>query len=171
MAPDASQQALEEMEKVVKTVKPAYEGFWHQNDSDILNRLNEAAKKLKDRHAEMKQDIIEGAHQQEDQVTPSDKCVTCNCPIGQHLLECSKNTLQHELEEIIHEVPVEPLTGPPKIVHPFPVTRPQTLLMPPPSVPANFTVKLNKVAKMKTGPTSNETKMVAAMTTQPQVMI
>ena len=26
---DASQQALEEMEKVVKTVKPAYEGFWH----------------------------------------------------------------------------------------------------------------------------------------------
>ena len=51
---DASQQALEEMEKVVKTVKPAYEGFWHQNDSDILNRLNEAAKKLKDRCAEMK---------------------------------------------------------------------------------------------------------------------
>ena len=57
---DASQQALEEMEKVVKTAKPAYEGFWHQNDSDILNRLNEAAKKLKDRHAEMKQDTIEG---------------------------------------------------------------------------------------------------------------
>ena len=48
---DGSQQALEEMEKVVKTVKPAYEGFWCQNDSNILNRLNEAAKKLKDRHA------------------------------------------------------------------------------------------------------------------------
>ena len=70
---DASQQALEEMEKVVKTVKPAYEGLWHQNDSDVLNRLDEAAKKLKDRCAEMKQDIIRGAHQQEDQVTPSDK--------------------------------------------------------------------------------------------------
>ena len=35
---NASQQALEEMETVVK---PAYEGFWHQNDSDILNRLKE----------------------------------------------------------------------------------------------------------------------------------
>ena len=55
---DASQQALKQMEKVVKTVKPVYEGFWHQKDSDILNRLNEAAKKLKDRHAEMKKDAI-----------------------------------------------------------------------------------------------------------------
>ena len=124
------------MEKVVKTVKSTYEGFWLQNDSDILNRLNEAAKKLKDRHAEMKQNTTKGGHQQEDQVTPSDKCDTCKLPIGQHLLECSKDTLQHELEEIIHEVPVEPLTGPSKIVHPFPVKRPQTLLMPPhPSQP------------------------------------
>ena len=168
---DASLQAVEEMEKVVKTVKPVFEGFWHQNDSDILNRLNEAAKKLKDMCTGMKQDIIKGAHQQEDQVTPFDKCVKCNLPIGQHLLECSKKTLQHELEEIINEVPVEPLTGPPKIVHPFPAIRPQNMLMPPPSVPANFTVNLNKVAKMKTSPTSDEAKMVAAMTTQPQVMI
>ena len=159
------------MEKVVKTVKPAYEDFWHQNDSDILNRLNETAKKLKDRHAEMKKDTINGTNQQEDPVTSSDKCLTCNCPVEQHLLKCSKNTLQHDLKEILHEVPVEPLTGPPKIVHPFPATRPQTLLMPPPSVPANFMVKLNKVAKMTTGPTHNEAKMVAAMTTQPQVMI
>ena len=136
-----------------------------------LYRLNEAAKKLKDRHAEMKKDTIKGTHQQEDQVTPSDKCVTCNLPIEQHLLECSKNTLQHDLKEIIHEFPVESLTGPPKIVHAFPATRPQTLLMSPPPVPANFTVKLNKVAKMKTGPTSNEAKMVATMTTQPWVII
>ena len=92
---DASQQTLEQMENVVKTVKPAYEGFWHQNDSDILNRLNEAAKKLKDRCTEMKKDAINGTSQQEDPVTPSDKCVTCNCPVEQHLLECSKNTSQH----------------------------------------------------------------------------
>ena len=26
---DASHQALEQMEKVVKTVRPVYEGFWH----------------------------------------------------------------------------------------------------------------------------------------------
>ena len=168
---DASQKALDRMEKVVKGVKPAYEGFWCQSDSDILNRLNEAAKKLKDRHTGMKQDTIEEAHQQEDQVTPSGKSVSYDHLMGHHLLECSKDTLQDELEEIIHEVPVEPLTGPPKLVPPFPAVRSQTLLMPPQSVPANFSVKLNKVAKMKTGPTSDEAKMVAAMTTQPWVMI
>ena len=112
MESDACQQALEQMEKVVKTVKPAYEGFWHQNDSDILNRLNEAAKKLKDRCAEMKKDTINGMSQQEDPVTPSDKCVTCNHPIEQHLLACSKNTLQHDLKEIIHEVLLYSLLNP-----------------------------------------------------------
>ena len=85
--------------------------------------------------------------------------------------ECSKDTLQHDLKEIIHEVPVEPLTGPPKIMHPFPATRPQNLLMPPPSIPASLTVKLNNVAKMKTGPASNKARMVTTMITQPQVMI
>ena len=74
-------------------------------------------------------------------------------------------------EEIIHEVPVEPLTDLLKIMHPLAAIRPQNLLMSPPSVPAKFTVKLNKVARMKTGPTSDEAKMVAVMTTQPQVMI
>ena len=119
----------------------------------------------------MKKDAINEVSQKEDQVSPSDKCYTCHCPVGHHLLECNKNSLQHDLKEILHEVPVEPLTGLPKIVHPFPATRTQTLLMPPPPVPANFTVKLNKVAKMKTGPPHNEAKMLAAMTTQPQVMI
>ena len=119
----------------------------------------------------MKKDAIKGTSQQADQETPSDKCFTCNHPIEQHLLKYSKNTLQHDMKEIIHEVPVEPLTGPPKIVHPFPTTRPLTLLMPPPSIPANFTVKLNEVAKMKTGHAGNEAKMVATMTIQSRVMI
>ena len=56
--PDAGQQALEKMEKIVKTIKPAYEGFWYCNYSDILNQLNETAKKLKDRQAEMKKDAM-----------------------------------------------------------------------------------------------------------------
>ena len=168
---DASHQALEQMEKVVKTVKPVYEGFWHQNDSAILNRWNEAAKKLKDGHDEMKKDTINKTSQTEDQVSPSDNCFTCHYPVGHHLLTCSKNSLQHNLKENVHEVPVEPLTGSPKIVHPFPATRPRTVLMPPPSVPANFPVKLNKVAKMKIGTASAKTKMVTNMATQPQVMI
>ena len=90
---DASQQALERMEKVIKTVKPIYEGFWCHNDSHILNQLNEAGKKLKDRRAEMKKDAINEVSQKEDQVCPSDKCYTCHHPVGHHLLECSKDTM------------------------------------------------------------------------------
>ena len=112
--PEAGQQALEKMEKIAKTIKPAYEGFWYHNDSDILHRLNEAAKKLKDRQAEMKKDAINEVSQKEDQVSPSDKCYTCHRPVGHHLHECSKKSLQHDLKEVLHEVPVEPLTGPPK---------------------------------------------------------
>ena len=66
--------------RLSKLSKPVYEGFWHQNDSDILIRLNKAAKKLKDRHAEMKKDTINKTSQKEDQVSPSDKCFTCHCP-------------------------------------------------------------------------------------------
>ena len=72
--------------------------------TDILNRLNEAAKKLKDRHAEMKKDAINEVSHKEDQVSPSAKCYTCHHPVGHHLLKCSKNSLQHDLKEILHEV-------------------------------------------------------------------
>ena len=159
------------MEKVTETVNKVYEGFWCKSDNGIPNRLNEAAKKLKDRQAEMKKDAINQNSQTEAQVSPSDKCFTCHCPVGHHLLKCDKDTLQQDLKETLHGIPVEPLTGPPKMVHPFPGTRSQTLLMPPPSVPTNFAVKLNKVAKMKTGSPSTKTKMVTTMATQPQVRI
>ena len=46
---DESQPELQGMEKVAKSVKPAYEDFWQESDRDTLARLNEAAKKLKDR--------------------------------------------------------------------------------------------------------------------------
>ena len=87
------------MEKVAKTVKYVYQGFWHKNDSDIVNRLKEAAKKLKDRQAEMKKDTINLTTQTEDQGSPSDKSITCHWPVGRHLLKCSKDTLQQELKE------------------------------------------------------------------------
>ena len=157
--------------KVTKTVKLVYEGFWCKNDKDILNRPNETAKKLKDRQAEMKKDAIDENSQTEDQVSPSDECFTCLHPVGHPSLKCDKDTLQQDLKEALHEIPVKPLTGPPKIVHPFPGTRSQTLLMPPLSVPANFAVKLNKFAKMKTSTPSTKTKMVTTIAIQPQVRI
>ena len=98
-------------------------------------------------------------------------CSLCDEPIGHHVLECTKETLEDTLKEVIHSTPVEPLMGPPKIVHPFHEIGSQTLLPPPPGVPANFSVKLNSIAKMHTGPPPKEAHVLTALTTLPKVMI
>ena len=156
---------------MTKTVKPIYEGFWYNSDQDILARLDQAARKLKEKRAAQLQD-----NQEDDTampVTPNleKSCSLCDEPIGHHVLQCSKETLQDTLKEVIHSTPVEPLMGPPKIVHPFPEVGPQTLLPPPPGIPANFSVKLNSIAKMHTGPPPKEAQMLTALTTQPKVML
>ena len=87
------------------------------------------------------------------------------------MLQCTRQNLQDTLKEAIHSTLVEPLMGPLKIVHPFPAISPQALLPPPPGILANFSVKLNSVAKMHTGPPSKEAQMLTAMTTQPRVVL
>ena len=151
-AEDTSGQPLTKLERLSKTVKPAHEDFWNTSERDIFIRLNEAAKKLEASQPELKKDAALQNSQVEDQVSPSDECVSCHQPVGHHLLKCSKDTLQQDLTEALHEVPVEPLKAPPKVVHPFPGDSTQFQLMPPPIVPVKFAVRLNKVAKMKTGP-------------------
>ena len=140
-------------------------------DQGILARLDQAARKLKEKRAAQLQD-----NQEDDTampVTPNleKSCSLCNEPIGHHVLQCSKETLQDTLKEVIHSTPVEPLIGPPKIVHPFPEVGPQTLLPPPPGILANFSVKLNSIAKMHTGPPPKEAQMLTTLTTQPKVML
>ena len=53
---DPSGQALTQLERISKTVKPAHEDFWNTSDRDIFMRLNEAAKKLEDSQPELKKD-------------------------------------------------------------------------------------------------------------------
>ena len=128
---DPSGQALTQLERISKTVKPAHEDFWNTTNRDIFMRLNEAAKKLEDSQPEMKKDAGLQNSQAKDQVSTSDECVTCHQPVGHHLLKCNKDTLQQDLTEALHEVPVEPLKAPPKAVHPFPGDRTQFQLIPP----------------------------------------
>ena len=156
---------------MTETVKPIYEGFWYDSNQDISARLDQAARKLKEKRAAQLQD-----NQEDDTampVTPNleKSCSFCNEPIGHDVLQCFKETLQDTLKEVIHSTPVEPLIGPPKIVHPFPEAGPQTLLPPPPGILANFSVKLNSIAKMHTGPPPKEAQMLTALTTQPKVML
>ena len=85
-------------------------------------------------------------------------------------MKSSRDTLQEELKEAVHEVPVEPLKAPPKVVQPFPGDRTKFQLMPP-LAPVKFSFRLNMVAKMKTGPPSPRIQILAAITTTPQVTI
>ena len=161
---------IDDLKKMTKTVKPVYEGFWCDRDQDIISQLDQAAKRLKEKRAVQLQD-----NKEDDTAVPvtpnlEKSCSLCNKPIGHHVLQCSKETLQDTLREVIHSTPVEPLMGPPKIVHPFPEVSPQTLLPPPPGILANFSVKLNSIAKMHTGPPPKEAQMLTTLTTQPKVM-
>ena len=111
---------LDDLKKMTKTVNPIYEGSWYNSDQDILARLDQASKKLKERRNAQIQD-----NQENDNVRPATLNLVksyslSNEPMGHHVPECSKETLQDTHKEVIHSTPVEPLTGPPKIVHPFP---------------------------------------------------
>ena len=72
------------------------------------------------------------------------------------LTECKDSSTQKYLKEGPLAFPVEPMTCPPDIVHPIPSSSSQL----PPDVPANFSAKLNKVAKMRTDPICYKAKLV-----------
>ena len=129
-------------------------------------------KKLKDRQDEIKKDAVNLTSQTKDQESPSDKCITCHHPVGHHLLECDKETLQQTLKETLHEIPVKPLNRPTQ--NSASIFSNQTLNSAdatPCTCLIQITVKLNKVTKMKTSPVSNRAKLLAVMTTQPRVIL
>ena len=168
---ESAKGPLEDLEKIAKVTRPIYDGFWHDRDQDIINRLDQAAKRLKEKRAAELQD-----NKEDDTAVPvtsnlEKSCSLCDEPIGHHVLQCYKETLQDTLKEVIHSTPVGPLTGPPKVVHPFPEIGPQTLLPPPPGILANFSVKLNSITKMHTGLPPKKAQILTALTTQPKVML
>ena len=64
-------------------------------------------------------------------------------------------------------IPLETMTSPPDIIHPIPSTPSSQ----PTDVPANFSTKLNRVAKMRTGPICYKAKLVQTMNTKPRVIL
>ena len=56
---------INDLESLTKTVKPVYEGFWCDSDQDILARLDQAARKLKEMRAAQLQD-----NQEDDTAIP-----------------------------------------------------------------------------------------------------
>ena len=94
---DKSQQTLEKLETIASSVRPVYEEFL-QKDTDIITRLNEAAKEMKDRSAETKKDPTPGASQQKDTVSTHDKCLACQGTVEQHLVKTNKEKPQQKLQ-------------------------------------------------------------------------
>ena len=48
---ESAKGPLEDLEEIIKAVKPIYDGFWHNRDQDIINRLDQAARRLKEKRA------------------------------------------------------------------------------------------------------------------------
>ena len=166
---DPSAQAISEAERISKNAKPVYDGFWQKSDEDILSRLDAAARELKDRRTARKQDGNDSRDTGPTATTTY--CGMCDEPLGHHVLQCTRENIQDTLKAKLQQTPIEPLTGPPKVIHPFPTRTAEIMPPPPPGIPAKFPIKLNSVAKMRTGPSSKEMQMLAAITTQPKVII
>ena len=126
---EAANGPLEDLETVTKTVRPVYDGFWHNRDQDIINRLDLAARKLKEKRAAQLQDNKEDDTAIQDTSNIGRSCSLCDEPLGHHVLQYTRENLQDTLKEVIDSTPIKPLTGPPKIVHPFPAISPQALLL------------------------------------------
>ena len=80
-----SEQPLQELKRLMKTVKPAHQEFWDNLDKDMdtFLRLNAAAKKLEASQPEAKEDATPQTNLVEDQVSPRDACVlspACRTP-------------------------------------------------------------------------------------------
>ena len=149
---ESAKGPLEDLEQITKAVKPIYDGFWHNRDQDIVNRLDQAARRLKEKRAAQLQNSKEDDTRVQDTPNLDRSCSLCDEPLGHHVLHCTKETLWDTLKEVIYSTPVEPQTDPPKVIHPLPQVSPQALLPLSLGIPATFSVKLKSVAKMHTGP-------------------
>ena len=53
---ESAKGPLKDLEKIAKVAKPFYDGFWHDRDQDIIDRLDKAAKRLKEKRTAQLQD-------------------------------------------------------------------------------------------------------------------
>ena len=170
--PVDSDNPLSKLEEMVSKATPIYDGFWKDNDMTILSRLDAAAEKLKAKRSNTREEVhdVPPTEEQERSDTedphPSD--------LESALMDSDRQDLQDNLENVISRVPVEPMTpqtGPPKVVHPMPYSNHDIMIPPPQGIPTNFSIKLKSVAKMKTGPPSQKSKMLVDLVTRPKLRI
>ena len=154
---------------MVNKATPVYDGFWKDNDSDILSRLDTASEKLKDKRGGAQEEAHdESSPNEQDRLDTEDPHPSNPESPSSQLLKSTQNDLRDNLKDAISSVPVEPMTpqtGPPKVIPPMPYSKHNVMVPPPLEIPANFSIKLKSVVKMRTGPPPQKTKMLANLVT------
>ena len=137
-----------------------------------MSRLDAASEKLKDkRGSTQKEAPDESSPNEQDGLDAEDSHPSR--PESPSLLTSTRNDLRDNLKDAISNVPVEPMTpqtGPPKIP-PMPYSEHDIMVPPPLEIPANFSIKLKSVVKMRTGPPPQKAKMLVDLVTQPRLTI
>ena len=151
---------------MIHKATPVYEGFWKDNDLDILLRLDAASEELKDkRSCAQKEAPDESSPNEQDGLDVEDPHPSR--PESPSLLTSTRNDLRNNLKDAISSIPVEPMTpqtGPPKVIPPMPYSE-HDMVPPPLEILANFSIKLKSVAKMRTGPPPQKAKMLVNLVT------
>ena len=170
-----SDDPLSKLGDMVNKATPVYEGFWRDNDSDILSRLDAASKKLKEKRGSAQEEAHdEPSPNEQDELDTEDPHPSNPESPSSQLMESTQNDLRDNLKDAISSIPVEPMTpqtGPPKVIPPMPYSKHDVMVPPPLGIPANFSIKLKSVAKMRTGPPPQKTKMLIDLVTRPKLLI
>ena len=138
-----------------------------------MSRLDAASEKLKEkRHSAQKEAPDESSPNEQDGLNAEDPHP--NKPESPSLLTSTQNDLRDNLKDALSSVPVEPMTpqtGPPKVIPPMPYSEHNIMVPPPLEIPANFSIKLKSVVKMRTGPPPQKAKMLVDLVTQPKLIV
>ena len=140
-------------------------------DQDIISKLDLTARELKEKRAAQLQDNKEDDTATHDTPNLGRSCSLYNEPLGHHILQCTKGTLQDTLKEVTHSTPVGTLDRSSKDCPPILPNQPTSL--PAPS-PRNSNQLLSEVElscqDMHRSP-SKEAQMLTTLTTQPRVLL
>ena len=173
--PADSDNPLMKLGDMVNKATPVYDGFWKDNDSDILSRLDAASERLEEKRGSAQEEAHdESSPKEQDRLDTEDPHPSNPESPSSQLLKSTQNDLRDNLKDAISSIPVEPMTpqtGPPKVIPPMPYSKHDVMVPPPLEIPANFSIKLKSVAKMRTGPPPQKTKMLVNLVTQPKLLI
>ena len=117
-----SDNPLTKLGDMIDKATPVYDGFWRDNDSDILLRLDAASEKLKDKGSSAQMEAPdESSPNEQDGLDAEDPHPSR--PESPSLLMSTRNNLRDNLKDALSSIPMEPMTpqtGPPKVIPPMP---------------------------------------------------